>query len=171
MFSRRTHGFTLIELMVAVAVLAILAALAFPSFQYSLRNNRVAALNNEVIGLVNLARSEAIRSGSGGGVCGSSAGTSCDGNWAGGMLAFADADGDGEMGGDDTALRFASVGAQLQVTAPDDPIVFDGRGRRRAAADQELVVRPTECTEGAEQQRSLTINASGQIRSIRETCA
>ena len=94
---RRQNGFTLVELMVTVAVLAIVAAIAFPSFQGTLRSNRVASANNEVLGLLSLARSEAIRSNRGGGVCGSSDGASCDGSWSAGMLAFTDTDGDGTM--------------------------------------------------------------------------
>lgn len=57
----RSSGFTLIELMVTIAVAAILLGIAVPSFQTMLERNRVAAQTNEVLGGLQMARSEAIR--------------------------------------------------------------------------------------------------------------
>lgn len=54
-------GFTLVELMIIIAVIAIAATIAVPSLQQLLRNNRVAAQNNELIALITLAKSQAIR--------------------------------------------------------------------------------------------------------------
>lgn len=58
---RRPSGFTLIELMVTLAVAAILLAIAVPSFRDMLERNRVAAQSNELLGGLQTARSEAIR--------------------------------------------------------------------------------------------------------------
>ena len=56
-------GFTLIELMIAIVVLAVLLGIAVPSFQETIRLNRTAAVNNDLIAGLQLARSEAIRRG------------------------------------------------------------------------------------------------------------
>lgn len=56
-------GFTLIELMVTLTVLAILLALAIPSFAQLLAANRVSTETSELIASLNLARSEAVRRG------------------------------------------------------------------------------------------------------------
>lgn len=170
MHSRPFKGFTLIELMVTLAVMAILAAIAYPSFQQTIRNSRVSAANNEVIGLVNLARSEAIRSGQGGGICGSSTGASCDGAWAQGMAAVSDPNGDGVLT-DGTVLRFVDFKNALTVTGPAAVVAFDGRGRRLAPQNQEVRVRAATCKPNAQHQRTLVVNASGQVRSTKENCS
>jgi type IV fimbrial biogenesis protein FimT len=170
MYMRFTKGFTLIELMVTVAVVAILATIAFPSFQSTIRSNRVAAANNEIVGMVNLARSEAIRSGQGAVVCGSSTGASCDGSWALGVAAVSDPDGNGDAT-DGTVLRFTDFKNSMTVTGPAEVIAFDGRGRRRHSTDQSLTIRPVTCTANVKQKRSMVVNASGQLRSTKETCS
>ena len=56
-------GFTLVELMVTVVIVAIVLGLAAPSFQDMLRQNRAVSLVNELAASINLARSEAIKRG------------------------------------------------------------------------------------------------------------
>lgn len=54
-------GFTLIELMVAVAVLAIVSVVAIPAFGNLISSNRLNAQANEFLSAITYARSEAIR--------------------------------------------------------------------------------------------------------------
>ena len=54
-------GFTMIELMIVVTLLAVLAAFAFPSLQSFIASNRLTAESNELLSGMNLARSEAVR--------------------------------------------------------------------------------------------------------------
>lgn len=169
MYSRPSKGFTLVELMVTVAVVAILSAIAFPSFQATIRSSQVTSGHNELIGLLNLARSDAIRNNKGGGVCGTSNGTSCDGSWSAGMMAFSDTSGNGAFENGETVLRYNQISPRLVVTGPAALIAFDGRGRRRAAANQVVTMRPDKC--GTDTLlRTITINASGQVSSSKGAC-
>lgn len=55
------RGFTLIELMVATAVLAIVSVVAIPAFGNLISSNRLNAQANEFLSAITYARSEAIR--------------------------------------------------------------------------------------------------------------
>jgi type IV fimbrial biogenesis protein FimT len=57
------QGFTLVELMVTLAVAAIILAIAAPSFSQMIRENRLITTANNLVGNIQLARSEAIRRG------------------------------------------------------------------------------------------------------------
>lgn len=62
-FPKSQSGFTLIELMVTLAVAAIVLATAIPNFREMVKDNRIVTTSNEFLGMIHLARSEAIRGG------------------------------------------------------------------------------------------------------------
>ncbi|MGD8595375.1 MAG: GspH/FimT family pseudopilin [Gammaproteobacteria bacterium] len=88
-------GFTLIELMVTIALAAIILTQAVPSFNALVQNNRLISQKNEFISTLNLARSEALKRGTRVTVCASTDQTTCDTNdWAQGWIVFSDRDAD-----------------------------------------------------------------------------
>lgn len=66
---RPDRGFTLIEMMVTIAVMAIIAGIAFPNLRDFVVNNRVSTQTNEFVAVLNFARSEAIKRGADVRVC------------------------------------------------------------------------------------------------------
>lgn len=87
------RGFTLIELMVAVAVLAILVSIGVPALQGFIESSRLRAATHDLYSDLQLARLEAIRRNQRVTVCKANASlTQCDvsGAWHRGWLVFLD---------------------------------------------------------------------------------
>lgn len=86
---KTSRGFTLVELMITLAVAAVLVMLAAPSFTTFVKNNRLTAQANTFVASLNLARSEAIKRGTRVYIT-SNSGT----NWEDGWKVWVDRDGD-----------------------------------------------------------------------------
>lgn len=100
MNSFRQRGFNLIELMVAVSLVAILMGLALPGMRDFIRNNRLSGGVNDILHSLNVARTEAIKRQLGNVVvCGTAspdvadAAKRCDYNTFVGWFVFADTNG------------------------------------------------------------------------------
>lgn len=61
--SKTSRGLTIIELMVVVAIVAVILSLAAPSFKRTIETQRVRGVHAQAITDIQFARSEAIRSG------------------------------------------------------------------------------------------------------------
>jgi len=58
---RAPNGFTLLELMVVLAIAGVLAAIAIPAMGNFMRNSRITAAANDVMAALHFTRSEAIK--------------------------------------------------------------------------------------------------------------
>lgn len=132
--SKLPKGFTLLELIITLAVAGILMGLAAPSFTTIIKNNRLIAHNNELLTALSLAKSEALKRGQSVSVCKRNiAGNACDSTktWSDGWLVFSDQDGDGVVdGGDnDEIIRvYDSLTNNITLSYSLNQVTFSGLG-------------------------------------------
>lgn len=99
-------GATLLELMVVLAVSAILLGIGIPSFASFTSNSRLASATNEMLSSLHLARSEAIKRRSRAAMCPSATGDACaeSGDWDQGWVVFHDANNNAELDTDEVVI-------------------------------------------------------------------
>jgi len=139
---RRAGGFTLIELMVTLSVVAVLLVVAVPGFQTAVNSNRLAASANEMLASLQTARMEAIRRNRRTLVCFSAnagaASPTCATSNLNGWLTFVDADRNGNYNGADTLLRTSTFNAPVQLLASSSvggKFVFRSDGMAHDSSD------------------------------------
>lgn len=156
----RNSGFTLIELMVTIALLAILIAAVAPSFRGLLLDNQAATQANAVVTSLMFARSEAIKRNAPVVMCQSDAGADCDaGNWADGWIVFADANNDAKVDPGEPILQtVGKLPASFALTAAVSDITYRPDGSVTTAADF-LLCPPDDVSSRA---RQIQVDASGR---------
>ncbi len=169
--SNKQKGFTIIELMIVLLIMAILIALASPSFTKMIRDNRVQTTANGLIVALSTARNEAIRRGVNVTICASNAVATpaCGGtDWAAGWLVYS-----GVLSST-TVIKAGDLVSNVATggTAPS-VITFTPRGMVDPAivlGTGTLVVNASPCTSGTDTQFTVTLNTVGRTVTTTGTC-
>lgn len=174
--SRPVTGFTVIELIITVAVLAILIAVATPSFRELSLNNRTTSATNNLLADLALARNEAVKTAR-------PAFVSARGTWSEGWIVWVDADGNGSRGADEPVLRqqdpvdatdmptensfvLSAVSGATSGSTAIDRVGFGAMGQAREPDDG---ARFSVCRPDGDREKSagIQVELSGRARSIR----
>jgi len=168
-------GITLVEVLVVVALVAILATLAVPGFHNLVQDGRVTSLSNELGGAVSLARSEAVRRGTAVSICPLEA----DSGWLmgaeGGWAVVAGTDCDNATDQDYLRIWEDLPGGVVVASniAGDSVVTFGPLGDRisggRDQSDRPMfLVFVQECTR--DRARAMDIAPGGRIQRARTDC-
>lgn len=162
--SKQSTGFTVIELIVAIAVLAILVTMGIPAIQEMIKNNRVTAQTNELVAMINFSRNEALRRNSDIPVDL----TSVTGGWSGEVRSPDDLeDTEGCTVG---VLRCASYDS-VELTSGSVEMTFNNRGYLTPFSDGEvnLIMQHEGCSSNR-QARLIKVRPTGQVSTCDVPC-
>ena len=156
--SRKQHGFTLVELVTVVIVLAIVTTMAVPGFERFITSQRVRTTSFDLVSDLLLARSEAAK--------GSAAGivvrvTPHEGGWASGWTVTQASDGR-------VLSHRDTVGNGVVVSGAPEEIVFDRDGRVITASDLRISLQGESLS--SQQGSCIQVDATGRARSLRGEC-
>jgi len=144
---RANRGFTLVELMIVLALIAIIASFAVPQFGRLIDNNRVVSTTNSIVGLLSFARSESIRRGAK-------------------VTAVAQNDSMAATLASDSSLIRQIEPASGSIDVTDNAVTFRANGLTTSAANVTFTV----CADDSAFGRLVTVTPGGRVETIEVNC-
>lgn len=163
---KKVNGLTLIELIITLTVIAIISAIAAPSFAEIMADNRQTSQYNQLLTAIALTRSEAIKRGERVSLCQSSTGNSCTKDsllWHKGWIVYTDHDQDNNVDIDEEVLlvqqtfgkaNSISFGSRTRVAYYPDGLAVGGSNGTFLFCD----------SRGNDYKKGLVIHTSGRPR-------
>ncbi|ABM34100.1 GspH/FimT family pseudopilin [Paracidovorax citrulli] len=174
--ARRHRGFTLIELMVTMALVAVLLRIGIPSFVSFQRNSELTSAANGLLASVNSARTEAMKRNMNAGLV-----PTTGSSWGGGWTAFVDIDGNGSFDAakdlvvstQPALASYFSVTGTGTATGDTPSITFNSSGYVKDFGNVTLEIARNDLSDAAllEQTRRVVIFKTGRVRVCKPTSA
>jgi type IV fimbrial biogenesis protein FimT len=163
----RSLGFSLIELLVVLAIAAVLLGIGVPNMQQYVVTSRLSGASNDLFTALNVARSEAVRRGVQVTLATNGAAGSRD--WTTGWTMFVDTNADGALTAGEEVLR---VGAAQDVPMTvfgsanfGTFVAFDSTGRLTTGGGSFVICHGTALVvDGIARSRAVVINSAGRVR-------
>lgn len=152
----------MLELMVTIAIAALLVVIGVPSFNQIMINARTAAVANDVTSAINLARAEAVRRSQQVTVCPSDDAANCSGVWTDGWIAMSAAGAVLRAWGAPDSRSVIG-----QVPNANEAIVFGPLGER-VSVETTLLIQVAGCS--GNRARRLRLGAAGRVSVERVDC-
>ncbi len=118
-------GYSMIEIMIVIAIIGIVLAIALPNGAQFITNSRMTSQANDIVGDVLLARSEAASRGVTVSICPSAApnaaAPACSAaaaDWGTGRIIFSDSNSNGVIDAGETVLKVTQVTGNSTLSAP-----------------------------------------------------
>ncbi len=179
---RWTHGFSLIELMVVIAIAAIISGLAAPSFSRMLNSNRIQSAASALQGDMMYARTEAVKRGMWVSMCPSANQSTCDASsnaWQNGWIVFYDAVGNGVFDSSvDTILKVRAKmpGGNTIAASPapsQNAIIFNREGFTTNLGTSQVAFQLHTSSNDATATRCVLVTFGGSLSTVEKgsTCS
>lgn len=172
--AKKQKGLTLVELMVTLAVAIILIAVGLPLFSGVADNNRVTAQVNALSSALQLARSEAVKTGNRATICPKDdpapASLVCGGaaDWTNGWMVYR-----GPAVATVAAANLARTWEApngMTITTASNGLTFTSTGELDGAGTQTITLQVDGCASGDALQRQITVTPVGQVQAARGVC-
>lgn len=171
--ARRQGGFTLIELMVTIGILAIVLSVGIPSYRGIVMDNRLASQANLFATSIKLARSNAVKFQRNATVCASAnfdaAVPTCSAStdWSSGWIVWVDKDRDSTADANEIIAVNGPIhrSSELKSTSANR-FTYDGRGFAATAAGELTLCD----SRSGEMGRVIKVNATGRTNISRQAC-
>lgn len=179
--TQRARGFTLIELVVTIAIAAVLMMVAVPNFVNFQRNSQLTSLTNSLVASIYAARGEAMKTGRNAFVVPTANGS----DWTTGWIVFVDNNGDNTFSSSDDTLVQTQPALESYFTASgtgssgETPayIMFSSSGYSKTKSGAfgalTLSIARSDAPASAvyEQTRRITIGSTGRLRTCKPSSA